>query len=168
MTLAKVIAAIQGLASVAGIVVFGYLLAQGRALSIIGIALFGFGLWGSWALWKERRRGIVLAATFWALQIPQLLSPLHLQLLAGPYLIFFLSSQATFDISFGAYAGLFATVSEGSGWTIGINLVAVMVLVLLRRVEAERREAEELVQAVAQAKAEKRVASGQGRGDSGP
>ena len=109
------------------------------AIAGVFILIFGWCVWTGVDLWRGRRQALKLAMILFAMQIPMIMVPgfsyaLHVGLLVRLAML----GGGEFDGGFEFGSGFnFYISSNVQGFAIGVNLVALFVLIYLIRVARE-------------------------------
>jgi hypothetical protein len=115
------------------------LLSLATAIAGVFILLFGWCVWTGVDLWRGRRQALKFAMVLFAMQIPVITVPgFSYHLHTGLQLRLALMTGGEFDVGFKLGSGFnFYISSDVEGLSIGVNLVALFVLIYLIRVWRE-------------------------------
>jgi len=112
------------------------------AIAGVFILIFGWCVWTGVDLWRGRRQALKFAMILFAMQIPVILLPgfsYHLHTGLMVLIAIVAGGQVSADFQFGSSFNFFIS-PEVHGLTIGVNLVALFMLIYLIRVARELAE----------------------------
>jgi hypothetical protein len=118
------------------------ILSSAAAIAGVFICLFGWCVWTGVDLWRGRRQALKFAMILFALQVPVLTLPgFSYHLHTGLQLRIAVLTGGEFDAGFKLGSGFNLDISSDvQGLAIGVNLVALFVLIYLIRVWRELAE----------------------------